>query len=133
MVLDGGLVLLLAPFRSRSREEAEDLVRAKGVALMRGYVPIFAPDLLHDVLDDEDPAERRVALWASGVLALALSRAAGAAGVRLCRVGERATEGMCSDWRAWHVGGADVSEAVCAVQVSRLPTVDDLPYRATAL
>lgn len=56
------LCLLIAPFKNRTLSDAIALKCAKRRVLDLGYVPVFSPDLLDDILSDHDPQEREVAL-----------------------------------------------------------------------
>ena len=92
------IALLCAPFRTRTPEEAAELERVKARLVVRGWVPIFLPDTLAGVLDDEDETERRVALSCSESF---VARMARVEGVSLVVVGERMTEGMQGEASAW--------------------------------
>lgn len=97
------IALLVAPFKDRTGQDVIDLYDAKRNLLQRGWLPIFLPDTLAEVLDDEKPDERVRALEASSFFCAVL---AASPDCEMIVVGEEMTEGMREDVTAWlNAGG----------------------------
>lgn len=97
------LVLLVAPWATRTPAEDEDRRRVARDLARDGLLPVFAPLLLDGLLSDAVPEQRRAALERSAALARTVAASGGACVV----VGERRTEGMLLDLAAWRsVAGA---------------------------
>jgi hypothetical protein len=110
-------VVLIAPWRYRTPGDATALAVAKRAAFAAGYVPLFLPDTLRDVLDDRWPSDRATALAASEALMGALADDGGEARARAIVVRaepgphvdpDGMTEGMVSDVRAAQAAGMSV-------------------------
>lgn len=101
------LVLIVAPWRTATEHDALRTDAAEGRAVQEGLCPVFAPRLLASCLDDEEPADRRLALTLSASLARTVAHAGG----RCVVVGSRRTEGMVADLAAWaEIEGANAPE-----------------------
>lgn len=92
------MAILVAPYRDRTEEDIEELNEAKLRLLLLGWLPIFIPDTLADVLDDHDDDQRTVALAASTYWCRMMAELPDA---EMFVVGENMTEGMRSDCQAW--------------------------------
>lgn len=94
------VTVLIAPFRTATLEEQEQVAMMKLAEIEAGRVPIFYPHALSDVLCDEDEKQRAQALMASRQLCESVAAAGGE-----CLVLEgRVTDGMRSDFLGWAAG-----------------------------
>lgn len=96
------IAILVAPFRDRTQGDERELAETKAALLQLGFVPIFLPDTLRDVLDDWDTDRREMALACSADFVQACARLKESV---IVQVGERITEGMRSDIKAWREAG----------------------------
>ena len=116
------LAVLIAPFHNRTKEDERDLYDAKLKLLLRGWLPIFLPDTLSVVLDDDDPRERETALRASAFFCRVLAELPDAEAVV---VGNVMTEGMRSDVTAWLDAGGPAPMNFDELVVSEAPVEED--------
>lgn len=73
--VSGSIAVLVAPYRRRTTEDVELLLAAKRWLVSRlGIAPVFLPDALAGVLDDESPNERSEALRLSREFVRAMAR-----------------------------------------------------------
>lgn len=91
------LAVLIAPYATATEDELATLSLVQTELLGEGIVPIFAPDVLRSVLDDDVPEERAVGLRASQTIVRWVAASGGEAHV----IGDRVTEGMRLDLAAW--------------------------------
>jgi len=97
------LAILVAPYMTRTKREERELYDAKRELLSIGWLPVFLPDTLGDVLDDHKTPDRLRGLAASEFFCRTL---AGYPDVEMVVVGDRMTEGMKGDVTAWlNAGG----------------------------
>lgn len=92
------LAVLIAPFRDRTPEDVKRLVSAKVKLLKHGWLPVFLPDTLCDVLSDDDAEQRETALECSSYFVGLLAEHPEAVAVV---VGPTMSEGMISDVQTW--------------------------------
>lgn len=92
------LAILVAPFRDRDEHDIEELNDAKLKLLLRGWLPIFLPDTLKDILDDHEDDQRTVSVNASAYWCSTMAKDPDA---EMIVVGSGMTEGMQSDVQAW--------------------------------
>lgn len=92
------LVLLIAPHRYASDADRICLQSVKRMVADSGRVPLFLPDALEGILDDEHPDERPLALVLSRLFVTTLAQLPE---VECWQVGDRITEGMAIDLQAW--------------------------------
>lgn len=114
--------MLVAPFKDRSKEEERDLFDSKLELLKRGWLPIFLPDTTAGVLNDHDTAERVVALSVSAFFCKILAEVPE---VEMVVVGDRMSEGMHSDVRAWLDAGGPAPMNFDELAVLSPPTEED--------
>lgn len=105
MMSDTRMAVMVAPFRRRTEHDRRLLVIAQRLLLERfGIVPIFLPDTLRSVVDDEEPEERTQALEASG--RFVRSMAAHPAAVMVVAA-DRWSEGCERDVLDWIAAGRE--------------------------
>lgn len=92
------IALVIAPFKTATREEKAATLDACYALLDKGYLPIFLPWALGELLDDHDPEERALALECSRAF---VKRIARDRDTQAFVVGERLTEGMVRDIGDW--------------------------------
>jgi len=92
------LAILVAPFRGRSAEDVEEIDEAKIILLEAGLLPMFLPDTLAAVLDDDVDEQRSMAVGASAFWCKTMAKIPHA---QVVVVGNRMTQGMRSDVAAW--------------------------------
>ena len=92
------VAVMCAPFRRRTNEDAALLLTAKRWLVERGTLPLFLPDTLTGVLDDESPREREATLGMSEAF---VRHVAGIEGSAMIVAADRVTEGMERDIAAW--------------------------------
>ena len=91
------VAVLIAPFATATQQEQESVRRVQRVLIGLGRIPVWFPDVLCPLLNDDDPEERAVALRASEEFVRFVAAGGGEAHV----VGDRVTEGMDLDLKAW--------------------------------
>lgn len=87
------LLYVCAPFRTRTLDEARATHDAIALALRLGWAPIFGPLLLRDFLSDANEDERAMAIECDTTILAACTA--------FLVVGERVTEGMRHEMKAW--------------------------------
>ena len=92
------LAVLIAPWRDRTPEDVKRLASAKVKLLQHGWLPIFLPDTLGDVLDDSDDEQRLQGLECSAYFVGLLAEHPEAVAVV---VGPTMSEGMIADVQTW--------------------------------
>ena len=91
------VAVLIAPFATATQQEQEAVRRVQRVLIGLGRIPVWFPDVLCPLLNDDDPEERAVALRASEAFVRFVAAGGGEAHV----IGDRVTEGMARDLKAW--------------------------------
>ena len=92
------LVLLIAPWRERTPQSTARMETVKRELVQAGLCPLFLPHAIGDVLNDNDPDQRALALRLSRMFVATLATIPDCEAVQL---GERLTEGMAIDVQAW--------------------------------
>lgn len=101
------LALLIAPFRNRTKVDEASLRGIKLKLANEGWVPLFLPDTLCDVFDDEDPKDRALVLTLSRVFVSTLAQLAHCEAFVVEPLGGGLTQGMRQDVAAWTDAGRD--------------------------
>lgn len=91
------VAVLIAPFATATREEQAAVRRVQRALLASGRIPVWFPDVMTPLLNDNDPEEREFAIRASEAFVRFVAGCGGEAHL----VGDRMTAGMVRDLRAW--------------------------------
>lgn len=102
---DTALAVMVAPFMRRTEHDRRLLVIAQRLLLERfGIVPVYLPDTLRAVVDDEEPGERARALAASRRFVLSMAARSDAV---MVVAADRWSEGCERDLLDWIGAGRD--------------------------
>ena len=91
------VAVLIAPFATATPQEQGAVRRVQRVLIGLGRIPVWFPDVLCPLLDDSNSEDRAFALCMSEEFVRFVAACGGEAHV----IGDRVTEGMARDLKAW--------------------------------